>query len=766
MNSRCSVKRMAFEESIRCPIPLSKTVLLREKNRTLVDRARSMLNFKQLPTSFWAEAISTAVYISNISPTKALAHMTPYESWRGTKPKVSHLRIFGCLAFSRTPSPLLEKLDERVVKCIFIGYCVEAKAYKLYNPLTGKVLISRDVEFIEDAAWSWNSSEDSSQSVQSTVVPGFFQDRQSFHSNEQSPRSQNSAESSQQSNERSSSSLHEDQSIERQAQSETESTTPIRVRELRDIYESCSFALNVHDPQSFEEAQKSQEWRDAMKEELDAIHKNGTWELVDTPPEKKIIGLKWIFKTKFKANGQVLKHKARLVAKGYVQEYGVDYEDVFAPVARMDTVRLLLALAASKGWPVYHLDVKSAFLNGEINEDVYVEQPKGFSIPGKEGKVFKLKKALYGLKQAPRAWYSRINTHLLKQGFHKNPHEHTLYKKESMGGEILLICIYVDDIICLGSSLAMVQEFQEDMKLNFEMNDLGLMTYFLGLEVVQGSHGIHISQRRYTEDLLKSYNMHQCKPVPTPMNSSLKLQTQDWSGKTDAGTYRSLIGRLIYLTHSRPDISFSVGVLSRFMNSPTKYHMGAAKRILRYLGGTTSYGILYERGIVGKLEGYSDSDWAGCLDDRKSTSGVVFNLGSGAVTWSSKKQEITALSSTEAEYIALCSAACQGLWMKRILEDCGIQCFESIYVKCDNKSCIAIARNPVLHGRTKHIDVKFHFVHSLVTDGVIQLEHCNTEDQLADVLTKPLTIQKHVKMISLLGVCDLQSRGGVLSDKE
>lgn len=252
----------------------------------------------------------------------------------------------------------------------------------------------------------------------------------------------------------------------------------------------------------------------------------------------------------------------------------------------------------------------------------------------------------------------------------------------------------------------MVESFKAEMKKMFEMNDLGIMSYFLGLEVKQDKLGIHISQRKYIEDLLKSYNMMNCKTMPTPISASIKLQGDDNSGEVDAKSYRSLIGKLMYITHSRPDITYSVHLLSRFMNKPTKLHFSAGKRILRYLAGTLNYGIWYKRTDSLNLEGFSDSDWGGCLEDRKSTTGVVFSLGSGAISWLSKKQEVIALSSTEAEYIALCAAICQGIWLSRVLGDCGVKLANPFVMWCDNKACIQIANNPVQHGRTKHIDVK------------------------------------------------------------
>lgn len=439
-------------------------------------------------------------------------------------------------------------------------------------------------------------------------------------------------------------------------------------------------------------------------------------------------------------------------------------ENVFVLVAHMEIVRFLLALAAQKGWCLFHLDVKSAFLNGKILEEVFVEQPKGFEIEKKPKMVYKLKKALYRLKQAPRSWYSKIDAYFLQQGFQRSETEHTLYKRIENNGDILVVCIYVDDILCLSSSLDLVTQFKLEMQQNFDMTDLGLLSYFLGMEVMQDKHGVFVTQKRYAQELLKKFNMLQCKAAPTPMCTSDKLQAVDCSGDAEIGRYRSLVGQLIYLTHSRPDISFVVGVLSRYMNKPSKIHAGAGKRVLRYLAGTADFGLWYAHANECKLVGFSDSDWAGSLEDRRSTTGVVFNLGTAAISWMSKKQEVISLSTTEAEYVAASAAACQCLWLRKLMNDCGLECKEASEIWCDNKSTIAIAKNPMHHGRTKHMDIKFHFIRNLISEGVIVLKHCSTDEQQADILTKPLSVQKHNQLRAQMGVCNLQSKGGYVGD--
>ena len=507
---------------------------------------------------------------------------------------------------------------------------------------------------------------------------------------------------------------------------------------------SCAFALFVTDPTNVESAINNEVWRRAMQEEIDAIERNGTWKLDDLPEGKKAISLKWIFKTKFNSDGTIQKHKARLVARGCIQEHGIDYEETFSPVARFETVRVILALAAQMQWTIFQFDVKSAYLNGELKEDVYVQQPEYFEIAGAEHKVYKLEKALYGLKQAPRAWYSKIDEFFRENGFERSPNEPTLYVKRQGTEGIMLVSLYVDDMIYTGSSVQLINEFKEAMMKMFEMSDLGKLSYFLGLEVQQGEDGIFLSQQKYANDILSQFSMVGCKTVGTPMNVSEKLTSDDGTGIADARKFRSLVGRLIYLTHTRPDLTYAVGIVSRFMHCPSKQHFGAAKRILRYIAGTTSYGIWYSRKNKFELVGYSDSDWAGEKEDMKSTSGNCFTLGSGIVSWASKKQATVALSSTEAEYVAAAKAACQAIWLRRILSDLNQTQNGATTIFCDNRSAIAMTRNPVLHNRTKHIAIKHHFIRELVAEGEVELEFCRTDQQLADLFTKSLSRGKFV----------------------
>jgi len=371
---------------------------------------------------------------------------------------------------------------------------------------------------------------------------------------------------------------------------------------------------------------------------------------------------------------------------------------------------------------------------------------------GEENKIYLLKKALYGLKQAPRAWYSRINDHLMSIGFVKSLSESTLYVKHT-GNNILIVSLYVDDLLVTGDDTRLVEQFKQEMIQAFEMTDLGLMTYFLRIEIKQSDNEGFIFQKKYAKEILRKFQMEECKAVSTPMNQKEKLSKEDGADKVDEGYYRSMIGCLMYLTATRPDILFVVSLLSRFMHCASETHLVAARRILRYVKGTIDYGVKYESCQNFKLCGFSDSDWAGSIDDMKSTSGYCFSIGSGVFSWCTKKQETVAQSTAEAEFIAATAAVNQVLWLKKILCDLHLQQNHKIEVFIDNQAAIAISNDPVCHGKTKHFNIKLYFLREMQQNGEVTLVYCKSEDQLADMFTKPLPVSKFEFLRQKVGVC-------------
>lgn len=409
-------------------------------------------------------------------------------------------------------------------------------------------------------------------------------------------------------------------------------------------------------------------------------------------------------------------------------------------------------MAAQNTWKVFHLDVKSAFLNGYLEEEIYVEQPDGFRVKEQEEKVYLLKKALYGLRQAPRVWYTRIDDHLRKMGFVKSQSEATFYIKET-SGNLLVVSIYVDDLLVTGNNEMLVGAFKSEILKAFEMTDLGLMSYFLGMEVQQRIDGIIIHQRKYAKEILKKFQMDDCKSTDTPMNQKEKFSKEDGAEKIDENKYRSLIGCLMYLTSTRPDIMFSVSSLSRFMHCASELHFQAAKRILRYVRGTTEYGIKYTCSQSPKLAGFSDSDWAGSIDDMRSTTGFCFTFGSGMFSWCSEKQDVVVQSTAEAEYVAANASVNQVVWIRKLLADLHMEQNEPTEIFVDNQAAIAISKDSVFHGKTKHFNIKLYHLREEQKNGEIMLVYCKTNDQIADVFTKALPKARFEYLRNKLGVC-------------
>jgi len=416
----------------------------------------------------------------------------------------------------------------------------------------------------------------------------------------------------------------------------------------------------------------------------------------------------------------------------------VDYEEVFAPIARLDIVQFILAMAANRGWEVHHLDVKSAFLHGELQEEVYVQQPEGYAVKGKEHCVLRLSKALYGLKQAPRAWNMRLDRSLKKLGFTRCISEQAVYIRGT-GKTNLILGVYVDDLIVTGEEPSEIRKFKQQMTAEFEMSDLGLLSFYLGIEVDQEKEFLTIKQAGYAKKVLAQFGMGDCNPTKYPMEPGMKLHADKQGERTDATNYRRIIGCLRYLLHTRPDLAFSVGVASRFMEKPTVMHLKAVKQILRYLKGTIDLGLVYtQEGKPEVITGYSDSDLAADVVGRRSTGGMAFYLNDSLITWCSHKQKTVALSSCESEFMAATAAAMQALWLRSLLAELTGRKKEAVTLYVDNNSAIALMKNSVFHGRSKHIDTKYHFIRECVERGQIVVRRVCTNVQRAHALTKPL----------------------------
>ncbi|GKD95906.1 putative ribonuclease H-like domain-containing protein, partial [Tanacetum coccineum] len=480
--------------------------------------------------------------------------------------------------------------------------------------------------------------------------------------------------------------------------------------------------IHHEEPKKVIQALKNPSWIEAMQEELLQFK------------------LQQVYRNKKDEKGIVIRNKARLVAQGYTQEEGTDYDEVFATVARIEAIRLFLAYASFKDFVLYQMDVKSAFLYGKIEEEVYVYQHPGFEDPKFPDRVYKVEKALYGLNQAPRAWYETLSTYLLDNGFQRGQIDKTLFIKR-FKGDILLVQVYVDDIIFRSTRKEMCTEFEKMMHKKFQMSFMGQLTFFLGLQVTQKDDGIFISQDKYVDEILKKFDFSTVKTASTPMETSKPLMKDENAEDVDVHLYRSMIGSLMYLTSSRPDIMFVVYACARFQVTPKVSHLHAVKRIFRYLKGRPKLGLWYPNDSPFDLEAYTDNDYAGASLDRKPIIRGSQFLGSRLILWQCKKQTVVANSIAKAEYVAASNCCGQVLWIQNQLLDYGYN-FMNTKIFIDNESTICIVKNPIFHSKTKHIEIRHHFIRDSNEKKLIQMIKIHTDQNVTDLLTKAFDVSR------------------------
>jgi len=789
----CDVKGIKHEFSTK--YTPEQNGLVERKNRTLIDMARSMLSEYNVSDSFWAEAINTACHASNRLYCHRFHNKTPYELLIGRKPNISYFRVFGCKCYILKKGTRLSKFQSKCDEGFLLGYSSNSKAYRVYNKTHGIVEEAYDVEFDET-----NGSHNEQENLDDVRSDGLRNAMKNMSIGDVRPREEDEDEdgpsisirvnpstsiSNDQAQQIVQDSSNDDSQVQDQVGSSSapssstqEPIVPQRIHHvlakdhpvdqimgdiskgvqtrsrIASFCEHYSF-VSFLEPNRVDEALRDPDWVNAMHEELNNFTRNQVWDLVERPKNYNVIGTKWVFRNKQNEDGMVVRNKARLVAQGFTQVEGLDFGETFAPVARLEAIRILLAYACSHNIKLFQMDVKSAFLNGKISELVFVEQPPGFEDPKKPNHVYKLSKALYGLKQAPRAWYERLRDFLISKGFKIGKVDTTLFTKD-IGKDLFVCQIYVDDIIFGSTNPSFCEEFGEMMSREFEMSMIGELSFFLGLQIKQLKEGTFVCQSKYVKDILKKFGMEDAKPIKTPMATNGHLDLDEGGNPVDQKLYRSMIGSLLYLTASRPDIMFSVCMCARFQAAPRECHLTAVKRILRYLKYSPNIGLWYPKGAHFDLVGFSDSDYAGCKVDRKSTSGGCQFLGRSLVSWSSKKQNSVALSTAEAEYISAGSCCAQLLWMKQTLLDYGVK-FDEILLLCDNESAVKIASNPVQHSRTKHIDIRHHFLRDHVNKGDIKIDGIGTDDQLADIFTKPLDESRFCKLRNELNIIDFSN---------
>ena len=525
-----------------------------------------------------------------------------------------------------------------------------------------------------------------------------------------------------------------------------------RLRRPPDYYSPAAFTAAVlPEPASYRDAILHPEWQHAMAEEIAALERTGTWDLVPCPPHVRPITCKWVYKVKTRSDGSLERYKARLVARGFQQEHGRDYDETFAPVAHMTTVRTLLAVASVREWPISQLDVKNAFLNGELREDVYMRPPPGYSVP--EGMVCHLRRSLYGLKQAPRAWFQRFASVVTAAGFSASAHDPALFVHVSPRGRTLLL-LYVDDMLITGDDPQYIAFVKARLSDQFLMSDLGPLRYFLGIEFSSTAEGFFLSQEKYIQDLLDRASLTDHRSVETPMELNVHLRATDGEPLEDPTRYRHIVGSLVYLGVTRPDISYSVHILSQFVSAPTQIHYSHLLRVLRYLRGTISRRLFFPRSSSLQLQAYCDATWASDPSDRRSLSAYCVFLGGSLIAWKTKKQVAVSRSSAEAELRAMALVTAEVTWLRWLLEDFGVSVSMPTPLLSDSTGAISIARDPVKHELTKHIGVDVYYTRAQVQDGVIALQYVPSELQLADFFTKAQTRAHHRFYLSKLSVLD------------
>lgn len=705
------------------------------KNRTLVEAARTMLIESKLPKRLWAEAVNTANYIQNRLINRVTGTI-PYEKWFGKKPEMLDLHPFGCEVYVHIPKEKRRKLDEKAEKKIFVGYDEESKGYRIYDYAIDNIVPERNVKFL--SITRSKSPEISTEEIDCFELE--FGNIEEANGTDEAVEEQEDVFESAEENEEPAEEL-------RRSTRSNFGVPPSRFNNyIQAIQQS-----EEKEPKSYEETMKSKEngqWKAAMQEELKSIQQNDTWDLVDLPKGRKAIGSKWVFKKKCDAAGKVTRYKARLVAQGFNQKFGVDYDEVFAPVARQTTFRILMSVSGAREYIVKHYDVKTAFLNGKISEDIYMKQPPGFKIGDK---VCKLKKGLYGLKQSARAWNKEVKEVLVTNGYKQSQADQCLYLSHD-SNEKCYVLVHVDDFLFAAESECMIDKIVKQIKKRFEIKDLGPVSQFLGIQVNREDAGnFYINQATYIDKICEESGQQFAKPSKIPLDAGYEKITNKTVLKEleEKEEYQKLIGMLLYVSvNSRPDISASVSILAQHVGEPTREDMIETKRLIRYLKGTRDMRLALSN--VDKkdqnLVVYSDANWAENRSDRKSNSGYIAMLNGGTISWACRKQSCVSLSSTEAEYIALAEACQEVIWLQRLCEDFEISIEKPTTVNVDNQSCMSMVEREKFSNRTKHVDTKYHFVQDMKEKGDILLKYCPTEENIADMMTKPLQnikISKH-----------------------
>ncbi|KAE8697713.1 hypothetical protein F3Y22_tig00110610pilonHSYRG00140 [Hibiscus syriacus] len=757
---------------VTCPHTSEQNGVAERKHRHIVELGLVLLAQASLPMKYWSYAMVTAAHLINRLPTKVLDGITPFEKLYKKMPDYSSLKVFGCQCFPHLRPFQNHTLSFRSQSCTNLGFSPQHKGFQCLAD-DGRVYISRHVVFNEEvfpfAGKDSNLSITPSNMFRSQAIPITGDLRKWQHgtssiagegivhegvidevmcqphfaaalpvdidSPNESPdavetglpdESSDVAEVSDEHDIESGSmptdlrvSTRQPEHASTSSVQSTHNSHSMLTRSKCGVFKPKTYSsyFEAEIPSTVQEAMQSAHWKEAVQSEYDALLKNNTWSLVKLPAGRIPVGCKWLFKLKRNPDGSVNRYKARLIAKGYSQVTSYDFTDMFSPVLKFSTFNVVLALAVSNDWELRHVDVNNAFLNGDLDDVVFMEQPPGFEQVADDGTplVCKLQRALYGLRQAPRNWHAKLRANLVQIGFVASRADPSLFISRRDDGDIYVL-VYVDDIVITGQSSNSIQDVVQLLSARFSLKDLGSLKFFLGIEVLRSRSSIVLCQKKFVLELLTKTVMKGAAACSTPMILASKLSADEGKLLTDATEYRSIVGSLLYMCHTRPDLIYSVGRVAQFMHAPREAHMVAVKRILRYLAGTIDYGLLFALGDVGlTISAFADADWGANIDDRRSVSGYGVFVGSCLVTWSSKKQKTVSRSTMEAEYKCVVDTAAEVTW-------------------------------------SKHIDLDVHFVREKVASGQMRVNYIPAPHQLADGFTKPLSKAAFEDFRSKVGV--------------
>ncbi len=768
------LKEKGIKHELTVPRTPQQNGLAERFNRSIMEKVRSMMHGQRLPLTLWAHALAYATHVYNNLPSRGIENQIPEELWTGLKTDHSRFHEFGAKAFVQIPAERRGKLSPNSRKCIFIGIACNTKdGYLFLDPDTLNVFVSRDVIFSQPTAaengteiginettheqTAYHTPQTLTSNIEGTeIIESTEREDQAEQSTPNGDQADSSSEEPAVPND---TNTENEEQINLPPEGVRRSTRGNRAHyNYKTLATSGLYAMKTKDvPDNYEAAihgLDKPQWTNAMQSEYESLLANDTWELIPKPENKNITTCKWVYRIKDDPNSDTQKYKARLVARGFSQKLGEDYTQTFAPVISFDSLRIVLGIAAARGWPIHQMDVANAYLNSPLTEDVFMKQPIGFEVKHPDGRelVCKLKRALYGLKQGGRAWYKRLTEGLKEAGFVQLKAEQSIYI-----GHKCIVAAYVDDLVIAGESLPDVKSGKDAICSKFlKVRDLGPIANILGMEVTYkpAKKALWMNQDRYTQSILELFKMNDCNARSEPMQHTPTTTTEP-KRFSRPDLYMSAVGKLLYLARgTRPDISFAVGVAGRHMIAPTEDNWNQVKAILRYISGTTRHGIKLGVNSKNPTLVFSDADWAGDTDTRRSTGGYWFNCF-GPISWRSTRQQTVSLSSYEAEYIALSDAARQSLWLIQLLSELGITT-SPMTMLVDNNAAICAANGTINTKRRKHVDIRYHFVNDLVEAGVLRVERCASQDNVADGFTKPLGKSLFQKFRENCGVCLLE----------